>query len=95
MKKSERRWSVVPAVRTLQEELPPGHCPFCERKIRRKKLAGRIPFICFRADCQTALNTEWVRWKRLLKATMKRTQRGTPRKQLSPRIESMYEGTEE
>jgi hypothetical protein len=56
---------------------------------------GRLPLICFRADCQTALNTEWVRWKRLMKATLKRTQRGTPRKLLSARAKSMYEGTEE
>lgn len=93
-REAQRRWSIVPSIRTLQEDLPPGVCPFCERPITQKPV-GRTQQVCFGADCRTAFNTEYVRWRRLQKADLKQTQRGTPRKALPPHIRSMYEGTPE
>ena len=46
--------------------------------------------MCVRADCQTAYNTEYVRWKRLEKVQQGFTQRGVERKSSAPRWVNFY-----
>jgi len=76
-----RAWCKVPAIRELQKETPAGTCVFCGRSTEmRHRQKTREKYRCVRADCQTAYNTEFVRWVRLERVKAGKTQRGTARK---------------
>ncbi len=76
-----RSWCKVPAIRLLQEETPAGLCVFCRRPTEFKhRQKTREKYRCVRADCQTAYNTEYVRWVRSEREKRGLTQRGnTPK----------------
>lgn len=67
----------MPAIQRLQEETPAGRCVFCGRPTSLKhQQKTREKYRCVRADCQTAYNTEYVRWVRLEREKRGLTQRG-------------------
>ncbi len=61
---------------------------FCQRRIPASK--SRQRYVCARADCQTAYNTEYVRFRRLEKVKAGFTQRGNERKSEHPRWTNIY-----
>jgi hypothetical protein len=83
-----RTWSSCPVIRALQEETPEGFCVFCGRVTRPSKTRQR--YVCIRADCQTAYNTEYQRWKRLERVQQGFTQRGLERKSDALRWVNFY-----
>lgn len=88
MKNEWRTWSRAPVVRALQEETPEGYCVFCQRRIPPTKTRQR--YVCPRADCRTAYNTEYVRFRRLEKVKAGFTQRGNERKSGHSRWTEIY-----
>lgn len=80
----ELKLSRCPAIRRFQEEAGPRRCAFCCRLLPKGSIR-RV--MCVRADCQTAYNTEFVRWRRLEVAAKGLTQRGTEPKSSAARWE--------
>lgn len=77
-------FSKCPVIAELQRTTPPGRCVFCGRP-SKQLVRSRTKFICFRADCAMAYQTEYKRWKRAELVAQGLTQRGKQRKSQHPR----------